>query len=171
MIGMVSGTERSAGFPPIARSDARVLILGSLPGVRSIAEGEYYAHPRNAFWPIMSDLAGATGEYPERCAALLDKGIAVWDVLASSVRPGSLDANIDLQTAQVNNFEKFFAAHANVARVCFNGQAAAKIFAARVPPNAMPRILEKQTLPSTSPAHAAMNFAEKLTRWRDGLGL
>jgi len=167
----VSDTERSAGFPPLARSDARLLILGSLPGVRSIEEGQYYAHPRNAFWRIMAELAGASGDYEQRCQALLDAGIAVWDVLASSVRPGSLDANIDMQTAQVNDFAGFLAGHAHISRICFNGQAAARMFAGRVTLDAAQRHVSLHTLPSTSPAHAAMNYEEKLARWRDGTGL
>ena len=95
---MDTDLQRSEGFPAISRSDARVLILGSLPGVRSIEAVEYYAHPRNTFWPIMAAITGAAGDYAQRCNVLRASGIAVWDVVASSVRPGSLDANIDLDS-------------------------------------------------------------------------
>ncbi|MCH8159542.1 MAG: DNA-deoxyinosine glycosylase, partial [Proteobacteria bacterium] len=81
----------SEGFPAIARPDATLLILGSLPGQRSIDAGQYYAHPQNAFWKIMSSLYGIDGSYQQRCAQLIERRIALWDVLASSVRPGSLD--------------------------------------------------------------------------------
>ena len=101
--------ERSSGFPPLARDDARILILGSLPSQRSIAAREYYAHPQNAFWRIMSALTGADGNYSERCAALTSHSVALWDVLASSVRPGSLDADIQMSTAEVNDFKQFLA--------------------------------------------------------------
>ena len=160
---------KSIGFAPIAKNDARILILGSLPGARSIERNEYYAHPRNAFWPIMRVLAGAEGAYEQRCRALMDAGIAVWDVLASSVRPGSLDADIDLATAETNDFQSFFAAHPEISRVCFNGQAAAKIYRKRVQLDRSPTDL--QILPSTSPAHAAMTIEQKLELWRTGIGL
>ena len=81
--------EPSRGFPPVARSDAIVLVLGSLPSSRSIAEQQYYAHPRNAFWPIMKSILGVDGSYEERCGQLIAHRIALWDVLASSVRPCS----------------------------------------------------------------------------------
>ena len=87
------------GSPPVALADARILVLGSLPSERSIAVGEYYAHPRNAFWPIMRELVGARGSYAERCTALVEAGIALWDVLKRSERPGSLDSDIRLDTA------------------------------------------------------------------------
>lgn len=160
---------RSFGFAPIAGSDARVLILGSLPGKRSLAQNEYYAHPRNAFWSIMRELAGATGTYRQRAAALRQNKIAVWDVLADSIRPGSLDADIDLATAKVNDFESFFAVHPNIGWICFNGQAAAGIYRKRVHTEWSPQDL--RVLPSTSPAYAAMKFEQKLELWRAGIGL
>ena len=136
---------------------------------RAIAENEYYAHPQNAFWRIMRELVGADGSYVERCSALQRGQIALWDVLASSVRPGSLDADIQMSTANVNDFEHFFAAHSNIERICFNGQKAAKIFSDRVPYNLVGSRIQLLTLPSTSPAHAAMHFDEKLRRWREGI--
>jgi double-stranded uracil-DNA glycosylase len=162
-------TEFSRGFAPIAGRGARVLVLGSLPSQRSIAEQQYYAHPQNAFWRIMGELAGATGGYEQRCAALIRHRIAVWDVLAASVRPGSLDADIELESAQVNDFESFFRAHPDLVRICFNGRKAAQMFERFAGALAGP--LELVSLPSTSPAFAAMRFDDKLARWREGLGL
>jgi len=163
--------ERSAGFAPLESVDARTLILGSLPSRRSIECNQYYAHSRNAFWPIMANLVAATGSYEERCKVLGRNQIAVWDVLASSVRPGSLDSDIDLTTAEVNDFTTFFAEHAALERICFNGQAAAKIFRQRVARHIVCSNLQMVTLPSTSPAHAAMNFEQKLELWGLGTGL
>lgn len=166
---MSSERERSAGFAPLARADARVLVLGSLPSQRSIADNEYYAHPQNAFWRIMAELVDAEGSYAERCAALRREKIALWDVLANSIRPGSLDADIQMSTAVVNDFEYFLAVHRGVERICFNGQKAAKIFSDRVPQDIVESRVQLFTLPSTSPAHAAMRFEEKLELWREGI--
>lgn len=162
---------RSAGFAPIARSDARILILGSLPSQRSLKADQYYAHPQNAFWRIMGDLAGASGSYEEQCRALVDHQIALWDVLASSVRPGSLDSNIQVATAQVNDFAAFLASHGALELICFNGQAAAKIFANRADVDLNARGILRRILPSTSPAHAAMTYAKKLELWRQAIVL
>ena len=153
----------------MARGDARVLVLGSVPSQRSIADHQYYAHPQNAFWRIMGELVGATGDYSQRCAALVEHRIALWDVLAASVRPGSMDADIDLESAQVNDFELFFRSHPGVGRLCFNGRKAAEMFARFVRLDAVPE--ETVVLPSTSPAFAAMTFDNKLARWREGLAL
>jgi TDG/mug DNA glycosylase family protein len=166
---MASQGDRSSCFAPLASYDARVLILGSLPSQRSIADNEYYAHPQNAFWRIMRELVGADGSYADRCSALQAGQIALWDVLASSVRPGSLDADIQMSTANVNDFKQFLEAHVAIERICFNGQKAAKIFSDRVPQEIHDSRVRLLTLPSTSPAHAAMRFDEKLKRWREGI--
>ncbi len=92
--------EPSEGFPPVAGADARILVLGSLPGDRSISEQQYYAHPQNAFWPIMRELFGIEGDYSVRCKRLIENRIALWDVLHSSVRPGSMDSDIHLDSAE-----------------------------------------------------------------------
>ena len=162
---------RSVGFPPIVGHNAQVLVLGSLPSKRSLECNEYYAHPQNAFWQIMAELVGARGSYTTRCRALTQHGIAVWDVLASSVRPGSLDSAIDLASAEINDFSTFFAEHPTVHRICCNGQAAARIYQRRVPRHLVPAEPQIVTLPSTSPAYAAMPFARKLELWRAGIGL
>ena len=161
--------ERSEGFPPVARKDATVLILGSLPGDRSIAERQYYAHPQNAFWNIMAELLGIEGDYATRCALLCEHGIALWDVLHSSVRPGSMDAAIRLDTAQANDFETFFADHPEIRTIGFNGRKAQQVFTRFV--RAFPRGADQVLLPSTSPAYASMPFSAKLGRWRDALNI
>ena len=156
----------SQGFPPIARADARVLILGSLPSQASLQAQEYYAHPRNAFWTLMKAIADADGDYAARCEALRAHGIAVWDVLSSSVRPGSLDADIDIGTAQANDFRRFFAEHDGIRLVCFNGRKAEALFRRFVLPGLAHPGLQYERLPSTSPAHASLPVAERLAIWR-----
>jgi hypoxanthine-DNA glycosylase len=160
-------------FPPAARTEARSLILGTLPGVESLRRGQYYAHRRNAFWPIMAVLAGADPglPYEARLAKLTGAGFALWDVCASATRPGSLDANI--RDLIPNDFKGFLREHRDIALICFNGQTAAKLFERYVAPDlpdAMGKIARK-ILPSTSPAHAAMRFEQKLELWRAALTL
>ncbi len=160
---------RSDGFPPIARADATILILGSLPGQRSIDAGQYYAHPQNTFWKIMNSLYGIDGSYKERCARLIEHRIALWDVLASSVRPGSLDASIQTDTATANDFAQFLITHSNIRLIVFNGQKAQQLFRKFVPMEDEDGVLQhiaSKVLPSTSPAYAAMPFSGKLDAWK-----
>ena len=163
---MGDNVDAAAGFPAIARADARILILGSLPGQRSLDANQYYAHPRNTFWKIMREIAGAEGNYGERCEALKDHGIALWDVLASSVRPGSMDANIQSDTAVANDFSGFLSNHEAVETICFNGQKAAQMFSRMVQPGLDRNGLHFESLPSTSPAYASMSYVDKLNKWR-----
>jgi hypoxanthine-DNA glycosylase len=157
-----------AGFPPIARPDARVLVLGTMPGVASLAAGEYYAHPRNAFWGIMAALLGfdAAAPYTERATALRDAGIALWDVLDACRRPGSLDTAIEPETIVVNDFAGFFAAHPRIGHVFFNGGKAAELFRRHVGAAVLPAGVATRRLPSTSPTNARLRFADKLEAWR-----
>jgi TDG/mug DNA glycosylase family protein len=157
-------------FPPFATPDARLLILGSMPGVASLEAGQYYAHPQNAFWRIMGELVGAGPDksYEERRRILREHGIAVWDVLKSCVRSGSLDA--DIRDEVPNDFEAFFKAHPRIARIGLNGGKAAASFKAHAAQFCPPRVTVVR-LPSTSPAHAARSFQEKCALWRAGLGL
>lgn len=143
-----------------------MLVLGSLPSKASIRAREYYAHPRNAFWKIMRVIAGASGDYASRCRALEECGIAVWDVLKSSMRPGSLDADIDMESAVPNDFEGFFSCHGQVRLVCFNGRKAQDMFRRFVRPELSQQHLGYALLPSTSPAHAALTLAGKVDAWR-----
>ncbi len=161
--------ESSVGFPPVARPDARVLILGSLPGQRSLQATEYYAHPQNVFWRIMRELTGAAGSYEQRCQTIVEYGISLWDVLAESVRPGRMDADIRLQTAAANDFAAFFAAHQRIERVCFNGQKAAQLYHRLVSSDYEGESRQLVILPSTSPAYASMAYDKKLRSWRKGV--
>jgi len=160
-------------FPPIARSDAHVLILGSMPGVVSLAAGQYYAHPRNAFWPIMGALYGARPglAYGKRIACLKRHGVALWDVLQACEREGSLDADIRADSLQINDFAGFLRAHPRIDRVIFNGATAHRLYRRQVLStlSASARDLRLLRMPSTSPAHAAMSFAAKLEAWRAAL--
>lgn len=160
--------QRLTAFPPIARADARVLILGSMPGAASLAAGQYYAHPRNAFWPIMGALLGfdPAAPYPERVSVLMDHHIAVWDVLAACVRPGSLDADIAKGSEEVNDFRCFLAGHPDIRLVCFNGTSAESYFRKKVLESSELLELFYVRLPSTSPAHASMGFRDKLSHWK-----
>jgi len=164
--------ERVESFEPVAAPDARVLILGSMPGIRSLRAGEYYAHPQNALWAILGAIAGfdPRAPYPVRTRRLRETGIALWDVLQSCRRVGSLDAAIDHRTAEPNDFGPFFAAHPRLRAVLCNGATAHDLFVRRVVPRlADDHGLEWARLPSTSPAHAAMSRADKLAAWRSAL--
>jgi len=167
----------SRGFPPIAGRDARVLILGSLPGQESLRRRQYYAQPRNAFWPIMEVVCGAGPSLPYRARTrrLAAAGLALWDVCATAFRAGSLDASIEPGSIVVNDFGAFLAEHPRIRLVCFNGRTAAALYRRRVLPGLSPAqaALATLELPSTSPAHAALPFDAKLARWRavgDALG-
>jgi hypoxanthine-DNA glycosylase len=161
--------SHATGFSPVVGPTSRVLILGSMPGRVSLEAGEYYAQARNVFWRIMGELFGAGPDHPyqERLKLLMANGIALWDVLESCYRPGSLDAAIDVTTATTNDFARLFGTHPSIARVFFNGGKAEELYRRRVLPTlqATAPHLVYQRLPSTSPAHAAMPYAQKLARW------
>ena len=165
-------TERiklSAGFPPIAGVDANILILGSLPGRKSLLAGRYYAHRQNAFWRIMAEVFGVEGDYSERCRQLIASRVAVWDVLASSVRAGSMDVDIQIASAQANDFAGFLSNHPQIERIGFNGQKAEQLFRKLVVPEYIGILPELVRLPSTSPAYAALSFDRKLKIWNNML--
>ena len=167
--------ELSIGFPPIAGGRPRVLVLGSLPGRKSLEMRQYYAQPQNGFWKIMDALfgAGPSLPYPERLERLIAHRIAVWDVLAAGERDGSLDSAIVPSSIVVNDFGSFFARHADVGLVCFNGTKAADLYRRRVAPALGPRFasLPSRLLPSTSPANASVPFAAKLASWSAALSV
>jgi hypoxanthine-DNA glycosylase len=155
--------ETLRGFAPIADENSRILILGSMPSVASLRKGQYYRHPQNAFWRLMPALLGEpyTEDYAQRTAMLLRHGVALWDVLKSCEREGSLDSHI--KRPEVNNFAAFFDTHPRIRRVCLNGGAAYALFKKHVGfayPN-----LEFTRLGSTSPAHA-VTFEQRLNDWQ-----
>ncbi|TAN84300.1 MAG: DNA-deoxyinosine glycosylase [Gallionella sp.] len=154
-------------FPPIEDSAASVLILGSMPGKESLRAGQYYAHRRNAFWPIMGDLTGAAPvlPYESRTRILKAAGIALWDVLASCARGSSMDSDIDEASIRPNDFVPFFLAHPDITDVFFNGAMAEKCFRKFVRPLLEHRPLHYRRLPSTSPANATMSYEQKLKTW------
>lgn len=157
------------GFAPISRPDARILILGSMPSRQSLAQQQYYAHPRNAFWPILTMLLEIeTTTYDERAAQLTARGVAVWDVLQACYRSGSLDSAIDDRSVVTNDFPRFFREHPGVRNVYFNGGKAESLYRKHVLPVLAGATagLPLRRLPSTSPAHAGMSLEAKLLAWR-----
>jgi hypoxanthine-DNA glycosylase len=157
-------------FPPIAKPDAEILILGSLPGRKSLEMQQYYAHPQNAFWKLISGIygQGSSLPYTQRVEILTANRIALWDVLAAAERPGSLDSSIVHASARANDFAAFYRSHPLVSRVFFNGRKAEELYRRFVLPglSAEFAVLRYVSMPSTSPAHAGMPFAEKLVRWK-----
>lgn len=156
----------SQGFEVVARQDARMLILGSMPGVASLEAAQYYAFPRNAFWKIMGELYAAAPElnYPSRLQKLIENHIALWDVIEACHRPGSLDSAISKSGLVTNNFSDFFKQHPHITHVFFNGQKAADLFKKTVAPD-LTGDYHYLTLPSTSPANAAKSYTAKLQAW------
>jgi len=154
------------GFPPIVREDAQVLVLGSMPGAASLAAGEYYAHPQNAFWPVMREIFGAADfqNYEEKTALLLENRIALWDVFKHCAREGSLDSAI--KNGALNDFAAFFSAYPQVTHVFFNGKKAEKEFLKYARPVLPRQDIVFHGLPSTSPAMAMMTRAEKTAAWQ-----
>ncbi|MCA8974312.1 MAG: DNA-deoxyinosine glycosylase, partial [Planctomycetes bacterium] len=159
-------SERVDSFAPIAGPRARLLIVGSIPGARSLQAGQYYAHPQNAFWPIVGAVLGFdhAQPYPERTRQLRRHGVALWDVLQSCERAGSLDSAIVADSVRVNDFAAFFARHRRIDRVLCNGGTAFAKFDRLVRPELaasgiVPTVVR---MPSTSPAHAGLSRAGKL---------
>jgi hypoxanthine-DNA glycosylase len=150
------------GLAPVFASTTRILILGSFPGAASLAAQQYYAHPRNALWPILSALTGeplAALPYAERLPRLLAHGFGLWDVLGACERKGSLDSAIRQPAA--NDFTRLRALCPHLATIGFNGQTAGK-FA----PQFAAQGYRTLVLPSTSPAHAGVSLADKTALWR-----
>ncbi|MDD2661985.1 MAG: DNA-deoxyinosine glycosylase [Methylococcales bacterium] len=159
-------------FEPVADFNAEILILGSMPGQESLAANQYYANRHNAFWKIMAELL----EFDPRCSyetrlhELKTARIALWDVLRSCTRIGSLDANIDNSSITANDFQSFFAAHNRIRAVFFNGAKAESAYRQYVLPSVSNVPLSYMRLPSTSPAHASLSYEQKLQAWRAALG-
>jgi hypoxanthine-DNA glycosylase len=161
--------KRIRSFAPIADRDARVLVLGSMPGRESLRREQYYAHPRNLFWRIIEALLeiDRPASYAGRVKALKARRIALWDVLHSCVREGSLDTRIEKEAA--NDFARFFRSHPAISHVFFNGAKAEASYRRHVLAG-IGKPLQYRRLPSTSPAHAALSYRRKLAAWRVILG-
>lgn len=151
-----------AGLAPVVDGRTRILVLGSFPGAASLAAQQYYAHPRNLLWPILSALTGeplAALPYEQRLPRLLAHGFGLWDVLGACEREGSLDSAIRKPAA--NDFARLRELCPLLDTVGFNGQASGKF---------APRFAEAGyrtlVLPSTSPAYASLTLAQKLAAWR-----
>ena len=155
-------------FAPIENADAKILILGSMPGDASLKANQYYAHPRNLFWRIMGELLNTDPDLPynQRTEALKLSRIALWDVLRSCRRKGSLDSKIDHGSLVPNNFVAFFRHHPKITHVFFNGAKAEECYRKHVQPIAGIEPIEYLRLPSTSPANASTSFERKLEAWR-----
>lgn len=168
------------GLPPIIGRGARVLVLGSMPSVASLAARRYYAHPQNAFWRIMTALAvrrnaldactppQARIPYSKRVAAVKRAGVAVWDVLAMCEREGSGDAAIVAGSERANDIPSLLVKSPSVCAVALNGGKARQCFERHIRAN-LPREMQVVALPSTSPANARMTPAQKQTIWLDKL--
>jgi hypoxanthine-DNA glycosylase len=156
-------------FLPVEDHDAEKLILGSMPGKASLAAGQYYAHPRNHFWPIIVELFGVSADisYETRLFILKSHRIALWDVLASCRRKSSLDARIETFSEIINDFESFFSSHPRISDVFFNGRKAERSFFRKVLPLLGSRTLNYHFLPSTSPANASISYENKLKAWQE----
>ncbi|MBU0480118.1 MAG: DNA-deoxyinosine glycosylase [Proteobacteria bacterium] len=162
-------TERS-GFPPVVGKKPESLILGSMPGEESLRQGEYYAHKRNSFWTILCRLLGcdpANLDYEGRTKLLEHNHLALWDVLKSCRRAGSLDSSIETETIIVNDFNSLYQQYPSIRTVFFNGTRAEQEYRKRVLPflkdeGARMKLIR---LPSTSPAMAMMKVEEKIEKW------
>ncbi len=164
-------SPRIVGFAPVVGRNPRVLILGSMPSVTSLERGEYYAHPRNAFWRILDamGLLNADAAYAQRVEELRQSGIALWDSLKACERSGSLDAAIVVKTERANDFAALFRKQSSIRVVAFNGRKAEQAFRRHVLSALPADMLDRLTLlrlPSTSPAHA-IPFEQKLAAWRE----
>lgn len=155
-------------FAPVEPANAKVLILGSMPGVASLRAAQYYAHPRNLFWRIMAELLATdpAAPYGQRIQALKSARIALWDVLQSCRREGSLDADIDDGSLIPNDFAAFFRRHPQITHVFFNGSKAEQCYRKHVLPFIGTVPVEYLRLPSTSPANASLSYERKLDAWR-----
>lgn len=161
-------TEQT-GFNLLGNNKAQILILGSMPSVASLAKQQYYGHPRNTFWRIMGALFNDDKPiaYSQANRMLEAQGIAVWDVLKSCARQGSLDSAIEESTIKINDFARLFNSFGNIKQVFFNGGTAQALYKKYVYPDlpAKYKAFNHTKIPSTSPAYAAMSYQDKLAAW------
>ena len=151
-------------FNPIINHNTRILFLGSFPSIASFEQAFYYAHPRNAFWPIIESIFGVTLESNEaKRAFCLERGIGLWDMIGSCERSNSSDTN--LKNCIPNDFEKLLREYPNIRALGFTGKKSYDLFQKYFKDLTVERVL----LPSTSPAHAAMKKEEKEKIYKDFL--
>lgn len=167
---MNNAKTTKTGFPPVSRNSAEILILGSMPGEQSLIKHQYYGHRRNVFWVIMGKLFNFDPEieYEKRLSELKENKIALWDVLKTCERKGSLDSSIISASEVANNFVDFLSIHKKIEKICFNGQKAHQTFLKHVLKK-FPQItqdIDIHILPSTSPANASISFEKKLIEWK-----
>jgi hypoxanthine-DNA glycosylase len=157
---------KSFSFAPITSQDANILILGTMPGIKSLELNQYYGHNQNNFWKFMFLILKEdfSNDYQTRKALLQKNNIALWDVLQFCDRVGSLDSAIKNEIA--NDFETFLEEHSNIKTILFNGQKAAAFFKKYVP---LKKEYQLRILPSTSPANAGKSFQSKLEEWSAAL--
>lgn len=159
-----------SGFLPIESSDAKILILGSMPSEASLNSNQYYAHPRNSFWYIIESLFAKEHDlsYQHRKELLVKNKIALWDVVQSCQRPGSLDSAIEQDSIVINRFGEFYDRHPMIEIIFFNGSKAETEYKKRVLPELAENYagLASRRLPSTSPAMATLRRQQKLKRWK-----
>ncbi|RZJ70675.1 DNA-deoxyinosine glycosylase [Flavobacterium sp.] len=152
-----------SSFPALASKTSKILILGTMPGVKSLEKHEYYAHPQNAFWKIMFSLFSklpVPPDFESRKKILIANDIALWDVLESCERAGSLDSNI--KNGIPNKIPELLENHPNIKALIFNGKESHKIFVKTFGSSiSLPQIV----MPSTSPANT-MKFDMKLENWK-----
>lgn len=165
-------SKKVASFPPQVGEGCRLLVLGTVPSLRSLEMRQSYAHPHNLFWPFMGELydAGSDLPYAERIARLHAAGVGIWDVLKHCERPGSLDSSIRPESEVPNDIPRLLDAHPTIRAIALNGAKAQQVFARRIGGRIRPARLadiELLALPSTSPANASIPRAVKLERWRD----
>ena len=163
---------RVASFQPQIGAGCRVLVLGTVPSLKSLEMQQSYAHPHNLFWPFMGILYGAGPDLPyaERIARLHAAGVGIWDVLKHCERPGSLDSSILVESEVPNDIPGLLEAYPTIEAIALNGSRAQQVFARRIGPMIRPARLERTeilALPSTSPANASIPRTVKLERWRE----
>lgn len=153
-------TKRS--FAPVITDNAAILILGSIPGDRSIAENEYYAHPRNRFWSLLAELTGSkqANSYSEKLRLLSSNGISLWDVAEKANRKGSMDSAIKEYT--VNDIDRLLTENPTIRVVVFNGKTAERLYRDNFDEREGVKYL---SMPSTSPANAAYGMERLCGRW------
>lgn len=153
---------KSISFPPIINKKSKVLILGTMPGIKSLEEAQYYAHPRNAFWKIMFRLFNKnfSEDYEIRKNLILENHLALWDTLKLCFREGSLDSNI--KNEEANNIHELLLKYPNIRHIIFNGKSAEKFYNRYFTQKEQ---ISYRSLSSTSPANARKQLNEKLTEW------